>query len=75
MKMFLLSEDLSIRVGRGGIWIWVPAARSEPIYLDVRRLTEMGLGLLETREGRTPPPVPGAVSPPCAPAGPNRFSQ
>jgi hypothetical protein len=75
MKMFFLSESFSIRIGRQGIWIWVPAACSEPIYLDARRLAEMGLGLLETRDGRGGPSAPGGVSPPSAPSGPNRFSQ
>ena len=75
MKIFLLSDSFSIRVGRQGIWIWAPAAGGEPIYLDARRLAEMGLGLLETRDGRSGPPAPGGVSSPCAPSGPNRFNQ
>ena len=75
MKIFFLSESFSIRVGRRGIWIWAPAAFSEPIYLDPRRLAEMGLGLLETREGRAAPSVPGDAASPSASSWPNRFSQ
>jgi len=74
MKIFCLSESFSIRVGRRGIWIWAPAVSAEPIYLDDRRLAEMGLGLLETREGRSGISSPGGPSFP-APSGPNRFSQ
>ena len=75
MKIFLLSDSFSIRVGRQGIWIWAPAACGEPIYLDDRRLAEMGLGLLETRECRLDPSAPGNPSPPSAPSWPKRFSQ
>lgn len=65
MKIFLFSEKLSIRVGRLGVWIWAPPLAAEPIYLDVRRLAEMGLGLLDTREGgvTASPPEEGPSSP------------
>ena len=75
MKIFLLSDSFSIRVGRQGIWIWAPGACGEPIYLDSRRLAEMGLGLLETLGGRPDPSAPGGASPPSVPSWPNRFSQ
>ena len=76
MKIFLFSENLSIRVGRLGIWIWAPPLAAEPIYLDVRRLAEMGLGLLETREGRETVSSPeGASSSPSAGTELKRLSQ
>jgi hypothetical protein len=69
MKIFCLSESFSIRVGRRGIWIFAPAVCADPIYLDDRRLAEMGLGLLATREGGKASPPPDGVS------EPNRFIQ
>lgn len=45
MTIFFLSDNLSLRVGRDGVWIWAPSVASTPIHLDRRRLAEMGLRL------------------------------
>jgi hypothetical protein len=75
MKIFCLSESFAIRVGRRGIWIWAPSVSAEPIHLDVRRLGEMGLGLLDNEEGRDG--LFGPESPPSGtpPSVLNRFIQ
>ena len=56
MTIFCLSETLSIRVGRDGVWIWAPAISSQPLHLDADRLEEMGLLLAATARTRSTPP-------------------
>ena len=45
MTLYRLADNLAIRVGRDGIWIWAPDVSERPIHLDPRTLTDMGLHL------------------------------
>ena len=47
MTLFCLAENLAIRVGRKGLWIWAPDVAESPIFLDEAVLREMGLYLGE----------------------------
>ena len=62
MTLFCLAENLSMRVGRDGVWIWAPSVSPRPIHLDARTLAEMGLRLaVALGEGSAPPAL--ATSP------------
>lgn len=54
MTLYRLADNLAIRVGRDGIWIWAPDVSERPIHLDSRTLTDMGLHL-GAPEGVGPP--------------------
>jgi|GEM_PF-2700165 hypothetical protein len=45
MTLYRLADNLAIRVGRDGLWIWAPDVSDRPIHLDPRTLTDMGLHL------------------------------
>jgi len=65
VTIFCLSDRLSIRVGRDGIWIWAATLSPEPVHLDRLRLAEMGLWLDLPGEspGLSPePPTPSSLS-------------
>jgi hypothetical protein len=51
VTLFRIADNLAIRVGRRGVWIWAPDVSVRPIYLDEKTLTEMGLSLVAPRDG------------------------
>ena len=46
MTLFRLADNLAIRVGPNGVWIWAPDVSEHAIFLDERALREMGLHLV-----------------------------
>ena len=68
MTLYRLADNLAIRVGRDGIWIWAPDVSDRPFHLDPQALTDMGLHLGSTAEC-VPPAAPptGSIPPPRDP--------
>ncbi len=64
MTIFFLSDNLSLRVGPDGVWIWAPSVVSTPIHLDQRRLAEMGLRLSLSRPDPPGRNAPASIPPP-----------
>ena len=54
VTLYRLADNLAIRVGRDGIWIWAPDVSERPIHLDPRTLTDMGLHLGAPEEASSP---------------------
>ena len=67
MTLYRLADNLAIRVGRDGIWIWAPDVSDRPFHLDSRTLTDMGLHLGEKDASGTPAGPSGPTPPPTDP--------
>lgn len=46
MIIFRFADNLSLRVGRRGVWIYAPEISAVPIHLDTRILRDSGLPIL-----------------------------
>jgi hypothetical protein len=71
VTIFRFADNLSLRVGRRGVWIYVPDVSAVPIYLDTRALRDAGLPILCTVAGEQPEP---AAEPNRRPSSPDRTS-
>jgi hypothetical protein len=67
VTLYRLADNLAIRVGRDGIWIWAPDVSDRPFHLDPRTLTDMGLHLGSTAGSVPPDADTGSIPPPRDP--------
>jgi hypothetical protein len=63
VTLFRLADNLAIRVGRSGLWIWAPDVSECAIFLDKGVLREMGLHLCEHLPEPKVSSQPGATNP------------
>ena len=45
VTLFRLADNLAVRVGRNGIWIWAPDIAPRPFHVDSKTLAELGFRL------------------------------
>lgn len=67
MTLYRLADNLAIRVGRDGIWIWAPDVSERPFHLDARTLTDSGLHLGAPEAAASPPGLTDPHPPPTDP--------
>jgi hypothetical protein len=63
VTLFRLADNLAIRVGRKGLWIWAPDVSEHPIFLDEAVLMEMGLHLANRNNQRNSTSPEGVRNP------------
>ena len=70
MTIFRFADNLALRVGRRGVWIYAPDVSAHPIHLDTRVLRATGLPV-SCGTGDEPA---RAEAPDPPPRGPRRIS-